>query len=140
MITRKLEANLRIMVINPALAIVVPLAVFTVLFSLAYLKRYQATAALARPWANTLPPALAHPTVHAGFLSAAIALGVGLVITDSGVAVPATGAMMLVPMLVVMSVGIDRDSADSAREGSADRTSESAVEAEVTAEAVEADR
>lgn len=139
-ITRKLEANLRIMVINPALAIVVPLAVFTVLFSLAYLQRYQATAALARPWANTLPPALAHPTVHAGFLSAAIALGVGLVITDSGVAVPATGAMMLVPMLVVMSVGIDRDSADSAREGSADRTSESAVEAEATAEAVEADR
>ena len=108
-IARKLDANLRIIVINPALAIVVPLAVFTVLFSLAYLQRYNATAGLARPWASTLPPALAHPAVHAGFLSAVIALGVGLVITDSGVAVPATGAMMLVPMLVVMSVGIDRE-------------------------------
>ena len=108
-ITRKLEANLRIIAINPGLAIVVPLAVFTVLFSLAYLQRYEATARLARPWAHTLPPALAHPTVHAGFLSAAIALGVGLVITDSGVAVPATGAMMLVPMLIVMAVGIDRE-------------------------------
>jgi hypothetical protein len=101
-ITRKLEANLRIIVINPALAIVVPLAAFTILFSLAYLRRYARTARLARPWAGTLPEALAHPTVHAGFLSAVIALGVGLVITDSGVAVPATGAMMLVPMLLVL--------------------------------------
>lgn len=118
-ITRKLEANLRIIVINPALAIVVPLAVFTVLFSLAYLRRYEATAALARPWANTLPPALAHPTVHAGFLSAVIALGVGLVITDSGVAVPATGAMMLVPMLIVMSVGINRETSSTTTVGAA---------------------
>lgn len=118
-ITRKLEANLRIIVINPGLAIVVPLAVFTVLFSLAYLRRYEATAALARPWANTLPPALAHPTVHAGFLSAVIALGVGLVITDSGVAVPATGAMMLVPMLIVMSVGINRETSSTTTVGAA---------------------
>ncbi|HLR44887.1 MAG TPA: hypothetical protein VK065_06840 [Brevibacterium sp.] len=110
-VSRKLESNLRIIVINPALAIVVPLAVFTVLFSLAYLQRFDTTRMLARPWANTLPPALSHPTVHAGFLAAAIALGVGLVITDSGVAVPATGAMMLVPMLVVMSIGIDREKA-----------------------------
>lgn len=108
-IARKLEANLRIIVINPALALIVPLAAFTILFSLAYLRRFASTARLARPWAGTLPEALAHPTVHAGFLSAVIALGVGLVITDSGVAVPATGAMMLVPMLLVLCAEAAQD-------------------------------
>lgn len=117
-ISRKLEANLRIIVINPGLALVVPLAVFTVLFSLAYLRRFERTALLARPWEDTLPKALTHPTVHAGFLSAAIALGVGLVITDSGVAVPATGAMMLVPMLVVMSIGVVREDGAVHEDGS----------------------
>ncbi|GAA4517419.1 hypothetical protein [Brevibacterium yomogidense] len=117
-ISRKLEANLRIIVINPGLAVVVPLAVFTVLFSLAYLRRFERTALLARPWEDTLPKALTHPTVHAGFLSAAIALGVGLVITDSGVAVPATGAMMLVPMLVVMSIGVVREDGAVHEDGS----------------------
>lgn len=108
-IARKLEANLRIIVINPALALIVPLAAFTILFSLAYLRRFASTARLARPWAGTLPEALAHPTVHAGFLSAVIALGVGLVITDSGVAVPATGGMMLVPMLLVLCAEAAQD-------------------------------
>ena len=115
-ITRKLEANLRIMVINPALAIVVPLSAFTILFSLAYLRRYAATARLVRPWAGTLPRALAHPTVHAGFLSAVIALGVGLVITDSGIAVPASGAMMLVPLLLVLCTDETPDEREAAPE------------------------
>ncbi|HJG79337.1 MAG TPA: hypothetical protein K8V08_02870 [Brevibacterium senegalense] len=115
-IARKLEANLRIMVINPALAIVVPLSAFTILFSLAYLRRYAATARLVRPWAGTLPQALAHPTVHAGFLSAVIALGVGLVITDSGIAVPASGAMMLVPMLLALCADVPPDDREATPE------------------------
>ena len=139
-IARKLEANLRIIVINPALALIVPLAAFTILFSLAYLRRFASTARLARPWAGTLPEALAHPTVHAGFLSAVIALGVGLVITDSGVAVPATGAMMLVPMLLVLCAEAAQDARpqspsadvqpDTAEAAAADSTA--AASAEVT--------
>src|SRR5699024_7647189 len=54
-ISRQLAANLRIIVINPGLALIVPLALFTVLFSLAYLRRFERTAFLARPWADTLP-------------------------------------------------------------------------------------
>lgn len=103
-IGRKLGANLRIAVINPGLAIVVPLAVLIVLFALAYLRRSRRTTVLARPWDGHLPEALTDPHVHAGFLSAVLALAVGLVITDSGIAVPATGAMMFVPFLVVLSL------------------------------------
>ncbi|WP_236864936.1 hypothetical protein [Brevibacterium daeguense] len=101
-IGRKLSANLNIMVINPALALVVPLAVIATLFFLAYLAKFPRTAPLARPWVGRLPAVLADPTLHAGFLAAAIGLAVGLVITDSGIAVPASGAMMLVPLLLAL--------------------------------------
>ncbi|WP_029088062.1 hypothetical protein [Brevibacterium album] len=115
-IGRKLEANLRIAVINPGLALVVPLGVLIVLFALAYLRRHPRTAPLARPWTGRLPEALENPQVHAGFLSAVLALAVGLVITDSGIAVPATGAMMLVPLLVVMSLdAAQREEEDALR-------------------------
>ena len=41
--------------------------------------------------------------LHFGFLAAVTGLGVGLVLTDSGVAVPSTGAMVLLPYLLALS-------------------------------------
>lgn len=101
-IGRKLAANLNIMVINPALAVIVPLAVIAILFFLAYLARFAPTRRLTRPWAGRLPAVLADPTLHAGFLAVAVGLAVGGAITDSGIAVPATGAMMFLPLLLAL--------------------------------------
>ncbi|WP_217494913.1 hypothetical protein [Brevibacterium sp. CS2] len=101
-IGRKLAANLNIMVINPALAVIVPLAVVAILFFLAYLARFAPTRRLTRPWAGRLPEVLADPTLHAGFLAVAVGLAVGGAITDSGIAVPATGAMMFLPLLLAL--------------------------------------
>lgn len=117
-IGRKLAANLNIVVINPAIAAIVPLAAFAVLCVLGYLRRFDRLARLAAPWRGRLPEALADDTVHAGFLAAAVGLGVGLVITDSGVAVPATGAMMLVPLLLCLCAGASASASGSAASAS----------------------
>lgn len=102
-IGRKLAANLNIMVINPALALIVPLAIIAVLFFLAYLARFSPTARFTRPWAGRLPALFEDRALHAGFLAVAVGLAVGGAITDSGIAVPATGAMMAVPLLLALS-------------------------------------
>ncbi|WP_349828161.1 hypothetical protein [Brevibacterium litoralis] len=107
-IERKLAANLNIVSINPALAIVVPLAVLLVVVFLSY-GRWRREGPLRempvlRDWQGPLPRLFreSDPALHWGFLAAVTALGVGLVITDSGVAVPATGAFMLVPLLLAL--------------------------------------
>ena len=41
--------------------------------------------------------------IHFGFLAAVTGMAVGLVITDSGIAVPSTGAMVLLPYLLALS-------------------------------------
>ncbi len=119
-IGRKLGANLHIIQVNPALAIVTPLAVIAVLFFLRYLlhfPRFTAhssglggsggrngrTARLVNKWRGKLPQVFADSDLHFGFLAAATGLGVGLVLTDSGVAVPSTGAMVLLPYLLALS-------------------------------------
>ena len=53
--------------------------------------------------AGTTPQLFADSDLHFGFLAAATGLGVGLVLTDSGVAVPSTGAMVLLPFLLALS-------------------------------------
>lgn len=107
-IGRKLSANLRIIEINPALAIVTPLAIIAVLFFMRYLLHFSAMRAKPRVvsftdrWRGRLPEVFADQDVHFGFLAAVTGLTVGLVLTDSGIAVPSTGAMVLVPYLFAL--------------------------------------
>ncbi|MCF2573718.1 hypothetical protein [Brevibacterium sp. UCMA 11754] len=106
---RKLGANLHIMQINPALAIVTPLAVIAILFFLRYLLHFPSIAAtsraglLANKWRGRLPQVFRDQDVHFGFLAAVTGMAVGLVLTDSGIAVPSTGAMVLLPYLLALS-------------------------------------
>lgn len=106
---RKLGANLHIMQINPALAIVTPLAVIAILFFLRYLLHFPSIAPtgragrLANKWRGRLPQVFWDQDVHFGFLAAVTGMAVGLVLTDSGIAVPSTGAMVLLPYLLALS-------------------------------------
>ncbi len=106
---RKLGANLHIIQINPALAIVTPLAVIAILVFLRYLLHFprvhpgSRTGRLVNKWRGRLPQLFTDSDLHFGFLAAATGLGVGLVLTDSGVAVPSTGAMVLLPFLLALS-------------------------------------
>ncbi|AZT94394.1 hypothetical protein [Brevibacterium aurantiacum] len=108
-IGRKLGANLHIVAINPALAIVTPLAIIAILFFLRYLLHFPsitpATRAgrLANKWRGRLPQVFEDQDIHFGFLAAVTGMAVGLVITDSGIAVPSTGAMVLLPYLLALS-------------------------------------
>ncbi|MDN6745670.1 MAG: hypothetical protein L0L93_01480 [Brevibacterium sp.] len=108
-IGRKLGANLHIMQINPALAIVTPLAVIAILFFLRYLLHFPSisptsrTGRLTNKWRGRLPQVFEDQDIHFGFLAAATGMAVGLVITDSGIAVPSTGAMVLLPYLLALS-------------------------------------
>ena len=108
-IGRKLGANLHIMQINPALAIVTPLAVIAILFFLRYLLHFPSISPTSRvgrltnKWRGRLPQVFEDQDVHFGFLGAVTGLAVGLVLTDSGIAVPSTGAMVLLPYLLVLS-------------------------------------
>ncbi|MGC2940644.1 hypothetical protein [Brevibacterium sp. FAM 24638] len=106
---RKLGANLHIIQINPALAIVTPLALIAILVFLRYLLHFprvhagSRTGRLVNKWRGRLPRLFTDSDLHFGFLAAATGLGVGLVLTDSGVAVPSTGAMVLLPFLLALS-------------------------------------
>ncbi|MCM1011666.1 hypothetical protein [Brevibacterium sp. XM4083] len=105
---RKLSANLHIIQVNPALSIVTPLAVIAILVFLRYLlhfPRFQGPTRTARfldHWRGRLPEVFADEDVHFGFLAAVTGLTVGLVLTDSGIAVPSTGAMVLLPYLLAL--------------------------------------
>lgn len=106
---RKLGANLHIMQINPGLAIVTPLAVIAILFFLRYLLHFPRIASTSRMgrltnrWRGRLPQVFADQDIHFGFLAAVTGMAVGLVLTDSGIAVPSTGAMVLLPYLLALS-------------------------------------
>lgn len=106
---RKLGANLHIIQVNPALAIVTPLAAIAILIFLRYLLHFprvhagSRTGRLVNKWRGRLPQLFTDSDLHYGFLAAATGLVVGLVLTDSGVAVPSTGAMVLLPFLLALS-------------------------------------
>ncbi|RAG64147.1 hypothetical protein DN550_32810, partial [Burkholderia multivorans] len=93
---RKLGANLHIIQINPALAIVTPLAIIAILLFLRYLLHFPRfrgrtrTAAVLDHWQGRLPALFTDEDLHSGFLAAVTGLAVGLVLTDSGIAVPST--------------------------------------------------
>nr|WP_253719975.1 hypothetical protein [Brevibacterium renqingii] len=122
-IGRKLGANLHIIQINPALAIVTPLAVIAVLFFLRYLLHLPRVSAdsrtgrLVNKWRGKLPQVFTDADLHFGFLAAATGLGVGLVLTDSGVAVPSTGAMVLLPYLLALSAEHAEDTVATSETG-----------------------
>lgn len=131
---RKLSANLHIIQINPALAIVTPLAIIAILLFLRYLLHFPRfrgrtrTARVLGHWRGRLPALFADEDVHSGFLAAVTGLTVGLVLTDSGIAVPSTGAMVLLPYLLalcadprleVLDTAARDDHSDAARDDTA---------------------
>ncbi|WP_237248867.1 hypothetical protein [Spelaeicoccus albus] len=104
-IARKLEANLSILVINPLLSLLVPVGFVMIALVLGWAARWRRRwprgARAAERFAGRLPEAAdRRPALGLGLAATSMALAVGLVITDSGAAVPATGFMLLIPMLV----------------------------------------
>ncbi len=131
-IQRKLGANLHIIEINPALSIITPVAIIAILFFLRYLRHFPQVAkhpGLTRftdTWQGRLLEVFADRDVHFGFLAAATGLGVGLVLTDSGIAVPSTGAMVLLPYLLALSADtVDPRGGAATRRGGAGLTDDS---------------
>lgn len=107
-VSRKLDANLSIISVNPMIAIVVPIGIAVLALILSWLTLWPGRPRLARlgsRWAGRLPSLLAEPAFRAGLVATVLALLTGMVITDSGVAVPATGFMLLVPLLLTYSAG-----------------------------------
>lgn len=117
---RKLSANLHIIQINPALAIVTPLAIIAILLFLRYLLHFPRfrgrtrTARVLGHWRGRLPALFADEDVHSGFLAAVTGLTVGLILTDSGIAVPSTGAMVLLPYLLALCADPRLEEVDAA--------------------------
>ncbi|WGW12894.1 hypothetical protein LWF01_03725 [Saxibacter everestensis] len=113
---RKLTANLSIISINPLLSLIVPCALLVLGLFLGWCYRWQRTRRLSQRWAGVLPSVLDDSAaIRAGFCATMLALLAGLVITDSGIAVPATGLMLLIPTLVALNAGKVKEmtSADS---------------------------
>lgn len=134
---RKLGANLHIIQINPALAIVTPLAAIAILLFLRYLLHFPSIAAtsrtgrLANKWRGHLPQIFADQDIHFGFLAAVTGMAVGLVLTDSGIAVPSTGAMVLLPYLLALSA----EHAQGAEHSQGESQGESQAESQSTGDA-----
>src|SRR5699024_3812921 len=92
-----------------ALAIVTPLAIIAVLLFLRYLLRFprigadSRTGRLVNKWRGKLPQVFTDSALHFGFLAVVTGLGVGLVLTDSGVALPSSAAMVRPYYLLALS-------------------------------------
>ena len=111
-VVRKGEQNLRILTGNMPLTLLVPAALAFVIY------------VLARPtsWGSR---SLQHafdsvPTLRPGLIGLLVTLTIGFLINDSGVAIPAVGATVAVPLIVSVAV---RSLVDEAQSGAPTRAS-----------------
>ena len=95
-IVRKLEQNLSILFGNYRLALLVPIALAFVIYVLARPTSW-GSRALQRSFDRA-------PTLRPGLIALLITLTIGFAINDSGVAVPANGALIAVPLIIAVSV------------------------------------
>jgi hypothetical protein len=111
-ISRKGQANLDIL-LGSSLAWMLPVALVAAwwLVRPGGLLRGGSAGGLSRPHTEAL---------KAGLLAVALSLTLGAAVNDSGVAVPATAAALLVPLLVWLAAAPDRDG--SRADGVADGT------------------
>ena len=94
-ITRKLDQNLSILFGSFRLALLVPIALAFVIY------------VLARPtsWGSrALRRSFDRATLRPGLIALLVTLTIGFAINDSGVAVPANGALIAVPLIIAVSV------------------------------------
>jgi hypothetical protein len=95
-ITRKLDQNLSILFGNFRLALLVPIALAFVIYVLARPTSW-GSRALQRSFDRA-------PTLRPGLIALLVTLTIGFAINDSGVAVPANGALIAVPLIIAVSV------------------------------------
>ena len=112
-IVRKLQQNLSILFGNYRLALLVPVALVFVIYVLARPTSW-GSRALQRSFDRA-------PTLRPGLIALLVTLTIGFAINDSGVAVPANGALIAVPLIIAVSVRTLLDEANAGAGGRAAR-------------------
>lgn len=102
-IVRKLQQNIDILFGNYPLALLVPIALVFVIVILARPTSW-GSRSLQRSYE-------AVPTLRPGLIALLITLTIGFAINDSGVAIPANGAIIAVPLIIAVSVRVLEDEA-----------------------------
>jgi hypothetical protein len=102
-ITRKLQQNIDILFGNYRLALLVPIARVFVIYILARPTSW-GSRSLQRSYE-------ACPTLRPGLIALLVTLTIGFAINDSGVAIPANGAIIAVPLIIAVSVRVLEDEA-----------------------------
>lgn len=95
-VRRKAEQNLDILLGNAPLTLLVPAALLFVIVVLARPTSW-GSRALSRSFERA-------PTLRSGLVALVVALTIGFLVNDSGVAIPAVGATLAVPLLVSVAV------------------------------------
>ncbi len=100
-VLRKLDQNIGILFGNYRLALLVPIALVFVIYVLARPTSW-GSRSLQRSYD-------AVPTLRPGLIALLITLTIGFAINDSGVAIPANGAIIAVPLIIAVSVRVLED-------------------------------
>ncbi|QIM22265.1 hypothetical protein G7075_15820 [Phycicoccus sp. HDW14] len=96
-VVRKAEQNWEILRMNAPLTLLVPVALLFVTYVLA-----RPTSWGSRAMQRSYDQA---PTMRPGLVALVLMLAIGFAVNDSGVAIPAVGATLAVPLIVSVSVG-----------------------------------
>jgi hypothetical protein len=102
-VMRKLDQNIGILFGNYRLALLVPIALVFVIYILARPTSW-GSRALQRSYD-------ALPTLRSGLIALLVTLTIGFAINDSGVAIPANGAIIAVPLIIAVAVRALEDEA-----------------------------
>lgn len=102
-IVRKLQQNIDILFGNYRLSLLVPIALVFVIYILARPTSW-GSRSLQRSYE-------ACPTLRPGLIALLVTLTIGFAINDSGVAIPANGAIIAVPLIIAVSVRVLEDEA-----------------------------
>ncbi|GAA3606945.1 hypothetical protein GCM10022199_08400 [Marihabitans asiaticum] len=106
---RKLATNVDMLLGPERTALLVPVLLIVLIWALAV-----PGSTLARPIAGALE---AHPALRPGLISLVVALTVGFLLNDSGTAIPAVSAIILLPALAVLALSGSEPSAGSPATG-----------------------
>ena len=106
-VVRKAEQNLTILTSNMPLTLLVPVALVFVIYLMARPTSW-GSRAMRRSYEQA-------PTLRAGLVALLTALTIGFLVNDSGVAIPAVGATLAVPLIVsVVLASLDEEARSSA--------------------------
>ena len=97
-VVRKARQNYELLLSNAPLSLLVPVALVALVVVLARPSSW-GSRALARAAEEA-------PTLRAGLVGLVVTLGIGFAVNDSGVAIPAVGATLAVPLLISLAVSV----------------------------------